>query len=373
MKNAILTLGLLAATACPAIAQTTFIANSFYEAEHPLSKYGYVEWADIVKDLSGGDLVPQVYTGTVLLAPRAALQGVQDNIVQVVNHAAIYTPSELPVANAIQELSFNYADPKVMIFANTDFSTHNPAQLQEWADNRVVYLGGYATPPYVLFCTSPVTNLQEFRGKRIRTAGSAVSLWVEEAGGVPVNVPSSEMYTGLERGSLDCASNAANDLIDRSLHEVAKHTTLLPTGMYWVGPEWGANPGFWAGLTPEQRRIMMEASARAMARMVINYTARADAALEQAREMGNTIHEPAGDLMASVTAYREKSADAAYEAAAGKFGLANGQEVIDDFRATVAKWEGLLAGVDTNDEDALTALAISEIYDHLDPASYGLN
>ena len=363
---------LMAAAGTSANAETKFIANSFYDGGHPLSKFGYVEWADIVKDLSGGDLAPEVYTGTVLLAPRAALQGAQDNVVQVANISAVYIPSEMPVANAVQELGFNYSDPKAMIFAATDFSMHNPTQLKEWTDNKIVYLGAYTTPPYILFCTSPVTTLAEFKGKRIRTAGSAVSMWVEEAGGVPVNVPSSEMYTGLERGSLDCATNAANDLIDRSLWEVAKHTTLLPTGMYWAGPEWGYNTDFWTGLSAEQRSVLMEATARSMARMIINYAQRAEDALTEAQEKGNTVAEPGEDLLASVTAFRETSLAAAIAAADAATG-GEGQALIDDFQATVAKWDALLAEVDTNDEDALTALAMKEIYGSLDPATYGVN
>ena len=96
----------LAATT--AFAQTEFIANSFYAAGAPFSKYGYIKWAKIVEEMSGGELKPEVYTGTVLLAPRASLQGVRDGVVQVAHHAAVYTPSELPVANSVQELGFNY-------------------------------------------------------------------------------------------------------------------------------------------------------------------------------------------------------------------------------------------------------------------------
>ncbi|MCA8934449.1 MAG: C4-dicarboxylate TRAP transporter substrate-binding protein, partial [Rhodospirillaceae bacterium] len=236
-------------------AQTTFIANSFYNEAHPLSQYGYVQWAEIVEELSGGDLQPEVYTGTVLLEPRASLQGIMDNVVQVATHPAVYTPSELPVANAVQELGFNYDDPLVAIMAVTEFSMENPIQLQEWEDHGIVYLGAYATPAYIIFCREPVRNLEEIQGMRIRTAGSTVSQWVEQVGGIPVNVPSSEMYTGLERGTLDCASNAPSDLIARSLYEVAEHTTLLPTGMYWSGPHWGYNEEFWVSLSPEQRHI----------------------------------------------------------------------------------------------------------------------
>jgi TRAP-type C4-dicarboxylate transport system substrate-binding protein len=356
-----------------AAAQTSFIANSFYAPSHPHSKYGYVEWAEMVEAISGGALVPEVYTGTVLLEPRANLQGIRDGVVQVAHHAAVYTPSELPVANAVQELGFNYADPLVAILAVTDFSTSNPTQLQEWADKGVVYLGAYATPPYLLFCREPVRTLEEMQGKRIRTAGSTVSRWVEEVGGVPVNVPSSEMYTGLERGTLDCASNAGNDLVDRSLHEVADHTTLAPTGMYWSGPHWGYNRDFWAGLSVEERGWLMEATAQAMARMVVNYIDAAESALAEAEAMGDHVYEPAADLQQSIEDFRERALTAVYETAETTYGLDDGREVIDDFRATYAEWEERVAGIDREDEAAVAALAMEHVYGTLDPATYGVD
>ena len=150
---------LLPVVASSAHAATSFIANSFYDQQHPHSRYGYIEWAEMVKELSNGELQPEVYTGTVLLAPRANLQGIQDNVVQVAHHAAIYTPSEMPVANAVQELGFNYDDPLIGILAVTDFSLNNPTQLAEWEELDIVYLGAYNTPSYVLFCREPVVRL----------------------------------------------------------------------------------------------------------------------------------------------------------------------------------------------------------------------
>ena len=368
-----LALAIATIIAGPALAQTKFIANSFYNAEHPLSKFTYVEWADALREASGGDLDPEVYTGTVLLAPRATLQGIRDNVVQVGSHPAVYTPSEMPVAMAIQELGFNYDDALTMVMAITDWSMTNPTQLAEWKDNEIVYLGGYATPPYLMFCREPVTNLEEIKGKRLRTAGSTVSQWVESVGAIPVNVPSSEMYSGLDRGTLDCATNAGSDLIERSLWEVAPHTTVLPTGMYYSGPKWGYNTGFWASLTPEQRRTIMDVTAHAIARLAINYTKRADEALVEAEEKGNTIHEPAEELVASVEAFREKALSDVYTAAEETYALENPRKVVDSFRATYDKWDGLLADVDKSDEDALTQLLKDEVYSKIDEASYRLD
>ncbi len=376
LKRSHLTLAITAAMTLPALAtnaqaETSFIANSFYDQQHPHSKYGYIEWAETVRELSHGELNPEVYTGTVLLAPRASLQGIQDGIAQVAHHAAVYTPSEMPVANAVQELGFNFDDPLVAILAVTDFSTHNPIQLQEWQDLNIVYLGAYTTPPYVLFCREPVRNLEELQGKRIRTAGSTVSSWVEQAGGIPVNVPSSEMYTGLDRGSLDCATNAANDLIDRSLWEVADYTTLLPTGMYWSGPQWGFNEDFWSSLTDDQRDVFKQASAKAMTRMIVQYLATADAALDEAQDKGNQVFMPEPELMQSVEDFREQALDGVYDVARDKYGVEDPKALIDNFLATYQKWQELLADVDRSDEDALAELAMREIYDTL-PADYGV-
>lgn len=361
----------LPVVASSAHAATSFIANSFYDQQHPHSRYGYIEWAEMVKELSNGELQPEVYTGTVLLAPRANLQGIQDNVVQVAHHAAIYTPSEMPVANAVQELGFNYDDPLIGILAVTDFSLNNPTQLAEWEELDIVYLGAYNTPSYVLFCREPVRNLEELRGKRIRTAGSTVSAWVEQAGGTPVNVPSSEMYSGLDRGSLDCASNAANDLIDRSLWEVAKHTTLLPTGMYWSGPQWGFNSGFWASLNDEERDVFKEATAKAMTRMIVQYLGASEAALEEAASHGNNIYEPEEDLMASVEAFRDEALANVYDKARDEYGVEDPEALIDDFIATYEKWDALISEVDREDEEALAELAMQEIYNKL-PADYGI-
>ncbi|SEG69953.1 C4-dicarboxylate TRAP transporter substrate-binding protein [Marinobacterium lutimaris] len=355
----------------PASAATSFLANSFYDQQHPLSKYGYEEWAESVKELSNGDLNPKVYTGTVLLAPRANLQGIRDNVVQVASHAAIYTPTDLPVANAIQELGFNFSDPLTTILAVTDFSTHNATQLAEWDKSGVVYLGSYATPPYILFCREPVRNLAEIKGKRIRAAGSTVSQWLEEAGAIPVNVPSSEMYTGLDRGSLDCATNAANDLIDRSMYEVAEYTTLLPTGMYWSGPHWGFNPGFWSGLNDTQRDVFKQATAKAMTRMAVQYIKSSESALEAAKAKGNQVFEPEADLKKSADDFRQKSLDGIYDLVEEKYDIADGKALIDDYLQTYEKWENLLKDIDREDEDALAELAKQEIYDTL-PADYGI-
>jgi TRAP-type C4-dicarboxylate transport system substrate-binding protein len=108
------------------------------------------------------------------------------------------------------------------------------------------------------------------------------------------------MYNGLEKGQLDCASNAANDLKSRSLWDVAKHTSMVALGVYWAGYEYGANPDFWKSLSPKNRRVLMNTIAEALVLTGIGYSEAADEAIREAPQHGVTIHEPADDLKKSI-------------------------------------------------------------------------
>ena len=154
-----------------AVGATEFNANTFFPATHPLGKFGYVDWAESLKASSNGELQPKVFTGTVLLPARAGMSGLQDGIAQVGYHYSGYTPAELPVSTAIQELGFNYSDALVAAVANTDFNMNDKELLAEWEKAEIIFGGGYSTPAYNLMCSMPVRNLSEVKGKRLRTNG----------------------------------------------------------------------------------------------------------------------------------------------------------------------------------------------------------
>ena len=58
------------------------------------------------------------------------MSGLQDGIAQVGYHYSGYTPAELPVSTAIQELGFNYSDALVAAVANTDFNMNDKELLR---------------------------------------------------------------------------------------------------------------------------------------------------------------------------------------------------------------------------------------------------
>ncbi|MBO6827836.1 MAG: TRAP transporter substrate-binding protein DctP [Sneathiella sp.] len=350
-----------------------FKANIFFPDTHPLAQYGYLEWAKIVKDLSGGELEPKVFTGTVLLPPRSGMSGVRDGIVSVGYHAATYTPAELPITNAIQEMGLNYSDALVMISAATDFNMNNQAAKDQWQKAGMVYTGGYSTQPYNLMCREPIKSMADLKGKRLRTAGAAMSRWVEEVGAVPVNVPSSEMYQGVEKGSLDCAVNVASDLKSRSLWDVAKHTTMAPLGLYWSGPMWGFNQEFWSELSPEHRAVLFKANAKSMANLYVGYAAAVTEALDESKAHGVSVYQPTDEMLKSISSFAEKNLTQVYKTASDKYGIENPEEILGTFDGYVKKWEKLYEGADRSNADALAAIIQANLYDKVDPKTYGVD
>lgn len=349
-----------------------FNASIWLPDSVPLVKNGYLEWAEDIERVSNGKLKAKVFTGSVLLPPASHMSGLSDGVADVAYHAGTYTPAEIPRDNILAQLAFNYSDYFVAVFAITDMNMFDSEMVAQWDDKNIVFGGGFATIPYRLFCSTKVTTLAELKGKRVRMPGSVHSDWAKSVGAVPVNVPSTEMYSGLDKGQLDCASNTMDQLRASSLWEVAKHTTMVDLGIYYAGYEYGVNKDFWNTLSGDERRIFLDTFATAMVKTGIGYMASSDEVINEAPEHGITFHEPAQELKNNIDAFKSSARTSAVKLGVEKFGIANAEDIISRFEAKVAKWEDLLKGVDRNDEKALVALVKTEIYDKIDVMEYGV-
>lgn len=347
-------------------------ANHFFAERHSMVRGPYVDFAKRVAEETNGEVNFTVFSAGSLLPPAASLQGVRDGVAQVTYHAGTYTPSELPIANLIGDMAFYNTDPLVMAFASTEFGLTNPEQLAEWKANGVVYGGGYSTSEYFMQCNTSIQTLKDIKGKRLRMAGGAWSRFAEYVQAVPVSIPSSEMYTGLDSGSLDCAVAAADALDSFSLKDVVTHMNTLAIGNYYAGFEWGYNAAFWQSLSPENRRVLFNQMAYYLGQHRVEFDKDVEAAVQSAKEGGMIVVEADDTLKNALDAFVAAD-EAVLIANAKERGVTDPEAIIASFKALVDKWDVLLAKVDTKDVEALAALARSEIYDKIDEATYGLN
>lgn len=367
-------LSMALAGAIPAAAQSVdFNASIWLPESHPLARYSFVEWLPRLEEASGGSLNPTLFTGPVLLPPDTTLSGLRDGIAQVAFHAGTYTPSDLPEDNVLAQLAFNYSDHLLAGIAITEANMTIPALQDQWRRNGVVFLGGYATLPYNLVCSSPVNGPEDLQGLRIRVPGAAHSDWANSVGAVTVNVPSSEMYAGLDRGQLDCAAVPANDLQSRSLWEVAKYVNMVDLGVYWAGFMQGANRDFWHSLTDAQRQAFFDTIPQALVEQANDYSNSLAAALEASSEHDVQIIEPSVEMLEAISSFGPSIVDGAIALATDEFNVAEPEALIAAVVEIFEKWEALLATVDRNDPEAVIALIAEEIYANIDASTYAMD
>lgn len=369
MKTAAIAFAMM--TTATVASAADYNANHFFAERHSMVRGPYVEFAKKVAEETDGEINFTVFSAGSLLPPASSLQGVRDGIAQVTYHAGTYTPSELPIDNLIGNMAFYNTDPLVMAFASTEFGLTNPAQLAEWKANGVVYGGGYSTSQYFMQCNTPVRTLADIKGKRLRMAGGAWSRFAEFVSAVPVSMPSSEMYTGLDAGSLDCAVAAADALDSFSLKDVVTDMNTLAIGNYYAGFEWGYNVAFWQSISPENRRVLFNEMAYYLAEHRIAFDKDVEKAVNSAKENGMAVAEPDQALKDALAEFVVAD-EATLIANAKDRGVKDPEAILTEFKALVDKWDGLLANADTTDVDALAALARSEIYDKLDETTYGV-
>ena len=355
-------------------AQAQHLFSTWLEPNHVITRYAHIEWAERLSEATNGEIDFEIFMGASLIPAVSTMQGIADGLAQGGFHTGTYTPSDLPINNALADMGFIVPDPFVMAFASADFMMNEAIGYNEWRENGVIYAGGYSVPEYFFLCRRPMRTLEDFRGARVRMPGGGWARFGEAIGTVNVNIPSNEIYTAFDRGSVDCTASDASHLTGGStIMEVTRGVTTLSMSPFYAGVTWALNPDFWAGLSAEQRRIVLDESARSMARLQIAYSLEANEALELARERGIEIIEPDATLQ---EAYDQWVADGVGDMvgiARERHGIEDPEALFASFQKYIDKWVAILGEIDVYDEDALIAVSREHLYDLIDENSFGLN
>ena len=353
-------------------AADTYQASTWLEPSHILTKDAYVPYLAEIKAATEDGIDFELYTSGALVPAQTTLSGVGDGVAQLGLVAAAYTPSELPLSGMINDLAFTATDSLATALAFTEIAMTNQRFIDEYGQHGTVVLGAYSTPTYLFACMSDITSTDNIRGKKIRTAGTAQNEWISSLGAVPVSVPSTDIYSGLERGSIDCTLGDATNLENGpKFGEVTRTVTLLDQGTS-LGMTYVYNKSFWNEIGPEARRKILDLTARGVALTQISYEAAVQDSLEKTRARGTAFNEPDQSLVDALAAFRAKVIETYPQRTQSDRGIADPTDVAQDYLALEEKWKGLLDGVDRNDVDAVTALVASEIYSKIDENSYGL-
>ncbi len=122
---------------------------------------------------------------------------------------------------------------------------------------QVKLLGMWTFGAQQIFCKSPISQLEDLRGLKVRVASSELSTFVSELGGTPAVIPFDQTRDALAIGLVDCAVTSA---ASANFAGWVDHTNYA----FPIAVQFGLN-GYaislrkWNSLSVEQQRILSKA------------------------------------------------------------------------------------------------------------------
>ncbi|MEW5421058.1 C4-dicarboxylate TRAP transporter substrate-binding protein [Amorphus sp. 3PC139-8] len=227
-----------------------------------------VQWEEAITEFTEGKITFENYWSSSLLGALDTLKGVGDGVADIGLIIPSYMPQELPVGSWLFGLGAALSGSTVHDVAAGGAAaletvlTFDPL-IQEYASHNVKVLQATATPAYNLLCNTPITTLEDAKGKRARAIGAVWSQTVEALGMTPVSIAWNEAYEGLQRGVFDCMVINPNQYVDGLvLKDVAPE--YVPVTMAQLqASTWVINLDVWESFPKELQDFIVQENVRA--------------------------------------------------------------------------------------------------------------
>jgi TRAP-type C4-dicarboxylate transport system substrate-binding protein len=189
---------------------------------------GQAWYLERVEELSKGRIKFENYWSSSLVPARQLLDALNTGVADVSFLIPGYYPSKLSLLT-VGTLPTTYKNAFTFGMALHDLVLETPAVSNEMAKWGAVYLTSAAFPPFNLLSKSPINSINTLKGMKVRTFGGMAML-VKQFGAVVVSLPTPQVYTALQRGTIDAAIYPPLLILDFKLHETAKYLWDQPIG-----------------------------------------------------------------------------------------------------------------------------------------------
>jgi len=166
---------------------------------------GVEKLAEIVNEKTDGNFTIKVHYGEALSKARENLDGIKLNAFQMALCCNFYHPGKNPAIMVLTMPFLPLGDWETSIAVREAVHAHPAAvaDMDNW--NAMTYVSTLLPQYEFLGKGEPPVKLADWKGKRVR-AGGGIGKAMEVLGAIPTTVPATEVYTSLERGTIDAAS-----------------------------------------------------------------------------------------------------------------------------------------------------------------------
>lgn len=235
---------------------------------------GYlVPFAELANERLQGKIKLELYPAGAILSAPEILKGVGAGVVQmgmgypgydvgIIPEAHI--PSNLPIAitDATQPLDFlyNYQNGAAINELNAVYNSKGVQILSI----------SYVHDPNHVMTTFPVTDISDFQGKKIRSAGTWAEA-VKATGATQTNMALGDVYTGLQTGVIDGVSGGISTLEEFKWKEILKYV-VEPAWHYGGCNDIIVNLDEWNNLPDDVKTILQDTAREVAAKNLVPYS-----------------------------------------------------------------------------------------------------
>ena len=218
----ILGTALLAGVATPSRAQELRL-STFVSPVHVIYREILVPWAQEVAKATNGEVKVTLYPSMQLGGkPPELFRQAVDGVADLVFTLPGYTSPAFPRTQMIELPGLK---PDGIAATNMMWDLLDPYLLPEYEGTKVIALWG-AEDAGLMTRGKSIRSLDDLKGMRMRAPSAAQAKQLEVMGAVPIAMPITELYPGLERGVIDGAMVPFSVILDFRLGEVAKSYTI---------------------------------------------------------------------------------------------------------------------------------------------------
>lgn len=232
-------------------AEELSVAN-FVPPQHHTNAFLFKWFADEVAERSGGSLTVKVYpAGQLGAGPVQQYKRAVEGVADITFGLQAYTPAIFPKSMLIippgKAKDASEATKRLL-------AVYDEHLADEYEDVKL--LGIFTTAGNIWAATRDVSTLDGLKGSKMVPYAAMTTPIIEALGGVPVQMPVTEMYTGLSTGTIDATTATYNNITAPwNFWDVSTHlVTNVPVqhAVFFVA----MNKERYMGLSDEHRAII---------------------------------------------------------------------------------------------------------------------
>lgn len=309
-----------------------------WPANFPIFQEGAERFADDVRVMTNGRLDIHVYAGGELVPPLQVFDAVSNGVVEMGHGSPYYWAGKVPEAQFFSSVPFG------MTAKGMNAWLYNAGGLELWNEiykpfNLVAFPMGNTGVQMGGWFNKEINSLDDINGLRMRIPGLGGKVF-KKAGGNPVLMAGSEIYTALERGTLDATEWVA------PLHDM--RLGLNRAANYYYYPGWHEpgtvfelmiNTAKWSLLPEDLQKIVETAAAATSEWIYAQMEYRNQQALIELKTKQNVqIREFPKEVLSELKRLTKETLD---EEAAANPEFKRVYDAYETFRANYAGWDAL--------------------------------